>query len=336
MKWLWSLIAIGLLASTSWAQEGQRAVLSPVIPIAPSAPAPEAPAPSIPTTPIGTAILDAPAVDLSCTAPSWSPRSMLSGNHHFDNFIGFMSNPVQSIDPRAVTEFWPVFMSTWVSPYGKLPEGNVQLYGAGLNVALSERLSIGLNQGGYAQANFDHYRQGWLNLGGFAQYTLIEDVPHQFLLTVGLRWEAPSGEAEVFQGHGPPDLAPYLTIGKEFGKFHLLATTGYQFPARAGDRETELFYFNAHLDRQCFGWLYPLVEVNWTTHSTSVDVNRPFLQSFFNSGTFEESGNIATLAAGFNAVLVRNRLELGAVYTTALTTQRIDFNGLLVKMVFRY
>jgi hypothetical protein len=40
---------------------------------------------------------------------------------------------------------------------------------------------------------------------------------------------------------------------------------------------------------------------------------------------------------GVNAVLVRDRLELGAVYSTLLATQRnFDFNGLLVKMVVRY
>ena len=44
-----------------------------------------------------------------------------------------------------------------------------------------------------------------------------------------------------------------------------------------------------------------------------------------------------TLAVGANAVLIRDRLELGAVYTTPLATQRnFDFNGLLVKMVIRF
>ena len=70
-------------------------------------------------------------------------------------------------------------------------------------------------------------RDGFLNLGGFAQYTLVQDVEDQFLLTGGLRWEAPCGSHEVFQGHGPAHLAPYLTAGKELGEFHVLATTGY-------------------------------------------------------------------------------------------------------------
>jgi hypothetical protein len=283
----------------------------------------------------------------------------LTGNRNFPNFIGFLSNPLQNIEPRAVTQVWPVFGSTWVSPGARvLPEGDFQLYGAGLNVALSDRLSIGANQGGYAATHFqrrerpvlfprlrerlprrelDGDREGWLNLGGFIQYTVIEDVPNQFLATAGLRIEVPSGSQAIFQGNGPVHLAPYVTVGKELGQFHVLATTGYQFPTAGGSDTTNLFYFNLHLDRQCFGWLYPLVELNCSYHVTSVDIDFLPRRGLIDFGDFESSGNILTLAVGANAVLVRDRLEIGAVYGTPLATQRdFDFNSLLVKMVLRY
>jgi hypothetical protein len=247
-----------------------------------------------------------------------------------------------------VTELYPIFASAWVSPAGPLPRSDFQVYGAGLTLALSERLAIGLNQGGYADVHisrndpergpgFGGDRQGFLNLGGFAQYTLIQNVPDQFLLTGGLRWEAPAGSTEVFQGHGPAHLAPYLTAGKELGCFHVLLTSGYEFPAGPGNDVTRYFYNNLHLDRQMFGWFYPVVEFNWTYHSTSVDLNRLTRRGFFDLNNFEASGNILTLGAGANAVLVRERLELGAIYTTVLASQR-DFaaNGLLVRMVLRF
>ena len=44
------------------------------------------------------------------------PSGFLTGNQNFPNFIGFLSNPIQSIDPRAVTEIWPMFNAGWVSP----------------------------------------------------------------------------------------------------------------------------------------------------------------------------------------------------------------------------
>jgi hypothetical protein len=275
------------------------------------------------------------------------------------------------------------------------------LYGAGLTVALSDRFSFGLNQGGYANVQLstqnrallnqilmlgrqrvltllrqdprallkllrdsgldlrdlqqvvrllqsdplDRFsgveaggdRSGWLNLGGFFQYTLIEDVPDQFLLTAGLRLEAPCGSHDIFQGHGPAHLAPYATVGKELGNFHLLATTGYFFPAGPGSDTSQFFYADIHLDRQMFGWLYPLVEINSTYHTTSVSLDLPARRGFFDLDNFESSGNIVTMAVGANAVIVRERLEFGAVYLTSLASQR-DFtvNGLMVKIVYRF
>jgi hypothetical protein len=327
--------------------------------------------------------------------------SRLAGNHAFPSFIGFISNPLQNIDPRAVTEIYPIFASAWTSEAGPVPAADVQLYGAGLTVALSDRLAFGLNQGGYADvhlsrkdanllalaaqlsrqrvlslarqdpaallsvlrqhglgpndllrleqlASFDPFgqfsdveaggnRSGWLNLGGFAQYTLIEDADAQFLLTAGLRVEAPCGSHDIFQGHGPGNLAPYLTAGKGFCDFHVLATAGYYFPAGPGDDTSQFLYADVHLDRCFFGWLYPLVEFNFDYHTTSVSIDLPARRGFFNLNTFETTGNILTMAVGANAVLVPEKLEFGAVYITSLATQRdFNVNGLLVKMVFRY
>jgi hypothetical protein len=323
------------------------------------------------------------------------------GDPGFGGFIGFISNPLQNIDPRAVNEIYPIFASAWTSEAGPVPSSDFQLYGAGLTIAPTDRLAIGLNQGGFADVHLSTEdvnllavvarlgrqrvldllrrdpatlsallrsrglgagdlvrlqrlasidpsgrfadveaggnRSGWLNLGGFAQYTLIQDAADQFLLTAGLRVEAPCGSHDIFQGHGPAHLAPYLTVGKGFGCSHVLATAGYYFPAGPGSDHTDLFYADLHVDRQCFGWLYPLVEFNWDYHTTSAGIDLPARRGFFNFGNFESSGNILTMAVGANAVLVPQKLECGAVYLTSLATQRdFNVNGLLVKVVFYY
>jgi hypothetical protein len=54
-------------------------------------------------------------------------------------------------------------------------------------------------------------------------------------------------------------------------------------------------------------------------------------------GTFSSTGNTLGVAGGANAVVIPGRLELGAVYTRPITAQNhFDFNGMLVKMVYRY
>jgi hypothetical protein len=180
-------------------------------------------------------------------------------------------------------------------------------------------------------------REGWLNLGGFVQYTLIANVEKQFLLTAGVRWEAPAGSEQLFQGGASPAyLAPYLTAGKEFGYWHVLATTGYEFPAGEGQATTSTYYLNLHIDRQ-IGWLYPLVEFNGSYHTSSVDLSLPTRHGVLDLGSFESSGNLLTVAVGANAVLVPGKLEFGAVYERPIASQyHFDFNSVLVKMVYRF
>ncbi|MCE9533309.1 MAG: hypothetical protein K8T89_19605 [Planctomycetes bacterium] len=249
-------------------------------------------------------------------------------------------------------------MSYHVSSLPVLPSASMQLYGAGITVALSERLSIGLNQGGYAQATFsrnqpalfpnlqravqsrtnvDRVREGWLDLGGFVQYTLIANEADQFLLTAGMRWSAPSGAHQLFQGNPPWELAPYVTAGKEIGKFHVLATTGFNFTAGSDPDSVENWYVNLHLDRQCFGWLYPLVEINSSFPTKNYNVNLPTRHGYINFGDFSANGTVVMLAAGANAVIVPNKVEFGAVYTTSVYTKRnFDIDGFILRATLRY
>jgi hypothetical protein len=270
-----------------------------------------------------------------------------------------MSNPIQSIDPRALTAVYPIFGNAWTSATAPIPSAEAQAFCPAITIAVGERFAFGLDDGALVQANLSRNdrarllaldqqgrfrdieiggtRTGITDLGGFFQYTFIEDVENQFLVTGGLRWIVPSGSHEIFQGHGPVELAPYAILGKEFGKFHVLAATGYQFPAGPGDTNTKLFYLNVHFDRQVCDWLYPLVEFNAIYHTRSIATGLDAARGFFDLNNFDASGNIVTMAAGVNTVLVRERLELGAVYTTSLAAQHgFDINGFLVKMMLRY
>ena len=269
----------------------------------------------------------------------------LTGNHNFPNFINFVSNPLMAIDPRAVTAVYPIFGSVWVSNVSPIPDGDGQVVAPGHHHRavgpagrgaqpgrpgrppfqqqsgrpdsriLRDEIREGLASSKVANrvdtTDFSGDRFGFLNLGGFLQYTLIEDVPNQFLLTVGLRWEAPAGSYEVFQGHGPLELASYFTAGKEFGEYHVLVTGGYEFPAGPGNDNTKLFYGSLHLDRRCFGWLYPLVELNGDYLEKAFDYGLSTRRGFIDFGNFQAQGNLLTLAAGANAVIVPEHLEFG-------------------------
>ena len=291
-----------------------------------------------------------PLAAIDSTSP---PRPTLQSNRNFPDFIGFMTNPLQAIDPRSLTQIWPVFVSSWWDPAGRLPGGNAQVYGAGFNLALTDRLSVGLNQGGAAVINFNPFesrfdrlndrlnayrgtRSGWVNLGGFAQYTLVEDVEGQFLFTVGSRLEVPTGEASVFQGHGQPVLAPYFTFGKGWGGFHVLNTTGYGFSLGEGRDTTNAFLGNLHFDYK-IGRFYPLLEFNWGAFTREFKSELPVDRGLANFGTAGVTGSFLTVSPGVNVVVVQDRLEVGGAYTTRLASARgLDFNSMIVKMIIRY
>lgn len=266
-----------------------------------------------------------------------SSGGFLTSDRGFPNFIGWISNPTRNIDPRSYSVFYPLFTYAWTDPFRVIPRGEISAYGAGLNIALTERFCVGLTDGAPLWAHFDRQRTGWANLGGFGQYTVIRDTDNQFLVTLGLTWEAPSGSKEVFQGSPPAYLAPYLTIGKEFGNFHFLATTGYNFPAEHETFTTETYFANFHFDYRVAGWFYPLVEFNGNWPNTTLNFRRDFAPGLIEIDRFDGVGGLFNVAPGFNAVLVQDRVELGAVYQTPIWSRRdFNFNSMLVKMIIRF
>ena len=69
----------------------------------------------------------------------------------------------------------------------------------------------------------------------------------------------------------------------------------------------------------------------------TVDVNLPARHEVLDMGTFSSAGNLLMMAVGANAVLVPGKLEFGAVYIRPIASQgRVEYNGLIVKMVYRY
>jgi hypothetical protein len=68
-----------------------------------------------------------------------------------------------------------------------------------------------------------------------------------------------------------------------------------------------------------------------------VNVDRLTRQGFIDLGHFEPEGNVVSLAAGANAVLIPERLELGAASSTVIASQHdFEVNGLLVKLTLRH
>ena len=299
-------------------------------------------------------------------APCCRQRKPFESDHCFDGFIGPISNPVFSKDPRTLTEARILLINNWIDKNHVLGFGantpTYQVYAMQVRVALTDRLSLIADKDGYgvfspsnvlqggAGGNGDE-QDGWLNIAAGLKYNLIRDVERQFLASVGFMYEFQTGEAEVFQSHGSGFLTLFGTAGKELsdGKTHFLATVGQTLPFSGAN--SGFFYSQLHLDRQFLGWLYPLVELNWYHYTRSGNRGLPATVALpngtvlnvgegdghVNLGTSDVTGNdLVTIALGAKAKLGAH-IETGLVWEAPISNRKdlID-NRVTAELILRY
>jgi len=282
----------------------------------------------------------APLFDASADADC---RRLFESDRAFDSFIGPISNPVLSKDPRALTEARLLFVSDWIPNEHPFHGGDFQAYGLQVRVALTDRLSFIADKDGYASIHPGNgpSRNGWLDIALGLKYAFVRDPDRQLLVTGGFQFEPQTGEEKVFQGHGDGLFTVFTSAGKGFcNGFHILANAGYQFPADSAENSS-FFYSQLHLDRQLFGWVYPLVELNWFHYTAGGRRGLPAAigegDGLINIGTSDVAGNdLVTAAVGLKFVLGKH-LDVGVAYETPLSNRKdlLD-NRLLVEAIIRY
>lgn len=267
----------------------------------------------------------------------------LNSDTAFPRFIGPSSNPLLSKDPRSLTEARTLGLFNWAPSDHSWAGSLAQSYLMQVRVALNKRWSVFMDKNGYSFIDQGHAGaavDGWNNLAFGAKYLLIRDVEQQFLVSGGLQWELPTGEADVFQRPSDGSVTGFLSVGKEFCCFwHLLGNVGARAPL-SGDGST-LFYSQLHLDRECMGWLHPLVEVNYYRQVS--DGNRqPLLYLGQADALIDWSmpgtvgSDLVTIAVGFKAKCNRSA-EVGVTYERPITeTDRIMEHRIIAEFILRY
>lgn len=307
---------------------------SPAYPVSAAPSYVAVPAPQGYAAPMGTA----PALCDECNKPV---RALFQSDHEFDNFVGPVSNPVLNKDPRSNSHARILFINNNV-PSGHPLDGNIQVYALQTNLALTERLSIIADKDGLAHLSPRNGASttGILNISAGLKYTFYRDAETQTLAAAGFLYEIPIGGANVQQNQGSGAFAPFLSFGQEFGnKWHYLQTTGYYFPVQSAQGSS--FLWNSfHVDRQLFGWLYPLAELNWfwyTAGGNRLPAAFGEGDGLLNLGTRGQGGaHLVTAAFGAKAILTKN-YTLGAVLEVPLSNRHDILNQrLTVELIARY
>jgi hypothetical protein len=187
-------------------------------------------------------------------------RSVAKG---LSDMISPLSVPTINEDPRITSEIRPIFMYTGISNDFVTSGGHYVVTALQARLALTDRLGLIATKDGYiflwpheAVPSAD----GFANIAFGLKGVLFEDVASASILSAGLRYEAPSGEQDVFQGRGDGLLNPFLSGAKGYGNLHVQAYTGPRLAISSSD--SSFYDLSLHADYRV-AQLYPLVEFNW-------------------------------------------------------------------------
>tara|TARA_R110002167_G_scaffold58595_15_gene165950 strand:- start:1862 stop:3043 length:1182 start_codon:yes stop_codon:yes gene_type:complete len=244
----------------------------------------------------------------------------------FDDFIMPVSNPVWSIDPRSLTYVRGIFINQMIDAQTPvLGAGDLQVYALQLGIAINERLSIIAVKDGYntLQTRGVGNRTGWSDIGLGLKYVVIRDVENQFLLSGGLIYEATNGSSRVFQGNGDGVWTPYVSIGKQIGSGHLIASSGYHVPGDTAE-ESQSIYYSIHYDHPVTSKLSAVAELNGIVYTKSGQALPLNIDGgdWINLGSSSVAGNnVVTTAIGANYRL-NSCLSLAGVWEFPISNRK--------------
>ncbi len=295
------------------------------------------------------------------TLVAWGSTGALGADRDiFDGFVSPVSNPTNFEDPRAVTDVRTLYVYHKLSNEfgnelnkGKGIGGDAHVVAVQVRLAITDRLALIATKDGYVWLRPERVlenRDGFANLGFGLKYSFFRDAELGALATAGLRYEAPSGNTEVFQGQQPVFgthksrgdgvFNPFISAAwgledAERGDLHLMAYVGGRIPISVYDSSFFDVSFHADygIDLGVCGKIYPLIELNYIRtvndgKRLGVDqVGVPIEQEgfdFFNFGTTDSSNHsVLTGALGFRYRLFEGvgdfmgktlGADLGAVY----------------------
>ncbi len=278
----------------------------------------------------------------TCTTCMQTPKAgFLRSDHAFDDMIMPISNPIFAIDPRSSTHARILFVNNWTpGTHLVAPDDSFQVYAGQINLALTERLSFIAQKDGYAVVNRGPLGDGLLNVAAGLKYAFIRKPEDQLIVSAGLMYEIPSGEAAVFQGHGSGILTPFISAGKGWGRFHSVSNLGYAIGL--DDQEnTSFIYMQQHFNYQLTNWFYPVAELNWFHYTNGADRGLPAAlgegDGLINFGTTDMAGADLVTAAFGARIQPYFWFSLGAAYEFPISSREdLIEHRLIVDMIFRY
>jgi hypothetical protein len=279
-------------------------------------------------------------------------RAIFQSDHKFDSFTSPLTNPFLFEDPRALTEFRPIFMWQQTPTNNPVFHGGDNIFvGAQFRVAITDWLSVVVNKlGGTWMEVHDPVNPAFNSHDGFSEIwvgpkvTFIRNDCTGTLMAAGLTFQIPAGSGRVFQDTGSLSIDPYFSFAQNFlrstyGSFNFINTTGYAIPT--DNQRSGYFHTSFHLDFDVgnFHRIYPLVELNWFYYGQN---GHPLNLGFegadlFNFGSNNAGRSDLNIAVGARYKFTEN-IQMGAGIQWGLLNPVHSLEGfrVTVDLILRY
>lgn len=253
------------------------------------------------------------------------------------NYVPPVTNPTFAESPFITTEIRPIVIHHDI-PSSFVTNGDrVNAVAVQARLAITDRLALIATKDGYADVNYGAVgdEEGLLNIAAGLKYALIDDREEGRILTIGARYEFPTGDIDAgpyqIQGAGDGFANVFVSGAQQWGQFQVQGSANAHI-AIDSDTDSSLLVGSlqanyAVLDDFLLGGFYPLVELNVFHHFNHPD-RTPILAGGYDIFSLGESGSdtIVSGAVGFR-MHITDTIQVGAAIEVPMTDQETQITN---------
>jgi hypothetical protein len=270
---------------------------------------------------------------LLCSAAAGTPALAEESAAPKMRYIPPVTNPTFAESPFITTELRPIFIRHDIPSTFATNGDYANVIALQARYALTDRLALIATKDGYADVNYGAFSDdsGFLNIAAGAKYAVIDDPEAGQILTLGARYEFPTGDVNAgpfqIQGKGSGFANVFVSGAQQWGNFQVQASANAHI-AIDSDVDSSMLVGSmqanyAVLENFLLGGFYPLVEVN-VFHHFNDPGRTPLTAAGFDVFSLgqRDSNTIVTGAAGFRMHITES-IQFGTAVELPLT----DDNG---------
>ncbi|MCH7814542.1 MAG: hypothetical protein IID40_11050 [Planctomycetes bacterium] len=246
----------------------------------------------------------------------------MTGLSGFEGFVKPVGMPIYFEDPFITNDLNLFYVYHKVPSGSQIRGGEIQVWGAQIRLALSERWQFLATKDGYSKVDTGVVdSDGWNDLTAGLKYALHVDQANQFLVSTGLKWELSNGKASDLQDGGS-ELNPFVSVAKAWDKWHFIGALNGRIPMNPGNGTASIVW-NLHLDYELYPDFRPLIEVHgihWLSNGDTLPIKEDYLDVGSVGSNGVSGRDFFALGLGFRWQIMDN-VSWGSIFEIPLESQ---------------